>query len=97
MTVWKWGYLVWGLGWLLLGFFVMELLAKDVSGVAPWPSLSATWEHAIKTYRREEIGPLTFALFVFLTVHWVYGHPWWKSLIYGVLVAFVAHWVDPNL
>lgn len=97
MSKWDWGYLIWGLRWLLVGFLVPELLSEDVFGVAPWPSLSATWEHAIKTYPHEYIGPLTFGLFVFLVVHWIYGRPWWWGVLYGLLVAGVAHIMDGRL
>ena len=97
MTTWKISYLVWGVGWLLLGFLVTELLAKDVTGVAPWMSLSATWMHAIKTYPRYYIAPLTFGLFVFLGVHWIYGHSWWQSILFGLVIASLAHWVDVRL
>ena len=95
MNVWTWSYLIWGLRWLLLGFLVFELAAKDVTGIAPWMSLSKTWEHAIDGYPL--IGPLTFATFVFLCVHWIYRHPIWQSVLYGLIVAGVAHWLDHRL
>lgn len=97
MTKWQWGYLIWGLRWLLVGFLAFELVADDVLGPAPWPSLSATWEHAIRTYPGYYIGPLTFGCFVFLCVHWIYGHPWWQSIIFGLVIASLAHWVDVRL
>lgn len=97
MTRWIYGYLWWGLFWLGLCFLVPELLAKDVFGVAPWPSLSATWEHAIKTYPRYYIGPLTFGCFVFLCVHWIYDRPWWWGILYGLLIAGVFHLMDARL
>lgn len=95
MTPYVWGYLIWGVGWLLLGFFGLELAAKDVTGLAPWYSLSGTWEHAIQTYRL--IGPLTFATLVFLCVHWIYGRRWWQGVLYGLVIAGVAHWMDARL
>jgi hypothetical protein len=95
MTEWTWGYLIWGLRWLLIGFLGFELAAKDVFGLAPWPSLSATWEHSIRTY--PILGPLTFGCFIFLGVHWIYGRKWWQSVLYGLVVAGVAHWLDHRL
>lgn len=97
MTKWQWGYLYWGAFWLGGAFLASELLARDVFGVAPWPSLSATWEHAIRTYPRYYIGPLTFGCFVFLCVHWIYGHNVWKSILFGLVIASLAHWVDVRL
>lgn len=97
MTKWVWGYLWWGALWLGLVFFVAELCASDILGLAPWPSLSATWEHAIRTYQRYYIGPLTFGTFVFLCVHWIYGHNVWKSMLFGLVIASLAHWVDARL
>ena len=97
MSRWVWGYLYWGLFWLGFAFLLPELLARDVFGVAPWPSLSATWEHAIRTYPKEYIGPLTFGCFVFLCVHWIYGHNVWKSILFGLVIASLAHWVDARL
>lgn len=97
MNEWTWGYLIWGLRWLLIGFLMFELAAKDVFGLAPWPSLSATWEHAIKTYPRYYVGPATFGTFIFLCVHWIYGHKWWQSILFGLVIASLAHWVDGRL
>ena len=97
MSKWIWGYLYWGFFWLGSAFLVAELSASDVFGFAPWPSLSATWEHAIRTYPQYYIGPLTFACFVFLCVHWIYGHSWWQSILFGLVIASLAHWVDVRL
>lgn len=100
MSQWTWGNLIWGVRWLLIGFLLFEIAAKDVTGLAPWPSLSKTWEHAIDAYKIGDvdvIGPLTFATFVFLCVHWIYRHPVWQSIAYGIVVAGVAHWLDHRL
>lgn len=97
MSKWVWGYWIWGFRWLLLSFLGFELAASDVTGVAPWPSLSATWEHAIKTYPAYYIGPLTFGTFVFLCVHWIYNRPVWWGIAYGIVVAGVAHFMDARL
>ena len=95
MTTWTWSYLIWGLRWLLIGFLGFELVAQDVTGLAPWMSLTATGRHAVKTY--PIVGPMIFATVVFLTVHFLYDRPVWKSLAYGLIVAFVAHWMDGRL
>jgi hypothetical protein len=95
MTTWTWSYLIWGLRWLLIGFLGFELVAQDVTGLAPWMSLTATGRHAVRTY--PIVGPLIFATVVFLTVHFLYDRPVWKSLAYGLIVAFVAHWMDGRL
>jgi hypothetical protein len=40
----KWGLLVWGLGWIGLGFLPLELAAHFWPG-CPWPTLSRTdWD-----------------------------------------------------
>lgn len=95
MSKWTWSYLIWGLRWLLIGFLLFELLAKDILGVAPWMSLTATGRHAVKTYPL--VGPLIFATVVFVTVHFLYERPIWRSVAYGLVVAFVAHWLDGRL
>lgn len=95
MTVWTWSYLIWGARWLLLGFLGFELAARDVTGLAPWMSLTATGRHAIGTY--PVVGPLLFATLVFLGVHFLYRRPVWHALAYGVVVAGVAHWLDHRL
>lgn len=95
MSEWTWSYLIWGLRWILVGFLGFELASKDVFGWAPWMSLSATWDHAIRNY--PIISPLTFGLFIFLGVHWLYNRPWWQGILYGLVVAGVAHWMDHRL
>ena len=95
MNEWVWGYLIWGFRWLFIGFLGFELAAKDVTGLAPWPSLTATGRHAIGTY--PIVGPLLFATIVFLTVHFIYDKPVWKSIAYGLVVAGVAHWLDARV
>lgn len=97
MSQWTWSYLIWGVRWLLLGFLLFELLAKDITGVAPWMSLTATGRHAVKTYPQFYVGPLIFATVVFLTVHFLYDRPVWKSMAFGLVVALVAHWLDGRL
>lgn len=95
MTTWVWSYLIWGLRWLFFGFLGFELVAKDVTGLAPWMSLTATGRHAIQTY--PAVGPLLFATFVFLCVHFLYFRPVWHAITYGIVVALVAHWLDHRL
>ena len=95
MSTWTWSYLIWGLRWLLIGFLAFELAAKDVLGFAPWMSLTATGRHAAQTY--PVVGPLIFATVVFLTVHFLYDRDVWKSIVFGLVVAAVAHWLDGRL
>jgi hypothetical protein len=95
LSTWVWSYLIWGLRWLLFGFLGFELASKDVTGLAPWMSLTATGRHAIATY--PTVGPLLFATIVFLTVHFLYDKEVWKSMAFGIIVALVAHWVDKRL
>lgn len=95
MSTWTWSYLIWGLRWLLIGFLGFELASKDVLGWAPWMSLTATGRHAISTY--PIVGPLLFATIVFLTVHFIYDRGVVKSILFGLVVAAVAHWLDGRL
>lgn len=92
MTRTSWGFLYWGAGWLLIGFLAAELLGYF--GVAPWPTFSETVWSAIKQYH---IGPFVFAALIFLTVHFIYHREVWKSVLYGLIVAAVAHWLDRRL
>jgi hypothetical protein len=95
VSTWTWSYLIWGARWLLVGFLLFELAARDVLGWAPWMSLTATGRHAISTY--PIVGPLLFATIVFLAVHFIYTRPLWQSIAYGLVVALVAHWLDHRL
>lgn len=94
MTRTSWGYAYWGAGWLLLGFLLSELLGYY--RVAPWPTFSETVWSAIKV-DPGLIGPLVFATLVFLTVHFLYHREVWKSVLFGIVVALVAHWMDKRL
>lgn len=93
MTRWVWGYAYWGAVWLLVGFLAAEL--AGYFGLAPWPTLSETVWHSIRTY--PPVGPLVFATVVFLTVHFIYQRPVWHAVAYGAVVAAVAHWLDHRL
>lgn len=92
MSRWVWGYCYWGVGWLLLGFLAAEL--AGFLGVAPWPTFSETVWHAI---RYPGVGPAVFATLVFLGVHFLYHRPVWHSVLFGLVVAGVAHWLDKRL
>jgi hypothetical protein len=46
MTHSTWGYSVWGIEILVI-WLATELLSKDITGVAPWPSLSYTLKKLI--------------------------------------------------
>lgn len=95
MTKWQWGYLYWGLAWLLFGFLAAELLGYFQ--VAPWPTLSETSWHAIRTYRAEFVGPILFAVFIFLIVHILYNRPVWHALAFGMAISFVSYFMDKRL
>lgn len=90
MTDWAWGYVWWGLVWLLLVFLIPELFAAF--GVAPWPTLSATTWHAIRTYPL--VGAGLFGVLVGLGAHLLYQRPLLASLAFGVVVAASAHLLD---
>ena len=95
MTVWTWSYLIWGFRWLFLGFLGFEIASKDVTGLAPWMSLTATGRHAIATY--PPVGPLLFATIIFLTVHFLYNRKVVESILFGLAVAALAYWLDKRL
>lgn len=95
MSTWTWSYLIWGARWLLVGFLAFELVAKDITGIAPWMSLTATGRHAISTY--PAVGPLLFATIVFLAVHFIYARGVVQSALFGLAVALLAHWLDRRL
>lgn len=95
MTKWVWGYLYWGLLWLLVGFLASELLAYFQ--LVPWPVLTDTTRHAIKTYKHEFVGPLLFAVFIFLIVHMIYDRPVWHAATFGLAIAFVSYFLDKRL
>ena len=95
MNTWIWSYLIWGLRWLLIDFLVFEMLSRDVLGIAPWYSLTGTTRHAISTY--PPVGPLLFALLIALGVHFIYRRPLWHSVVFGIGIALVAHWLDKRL
>jgi len=92
MSKWVYGYLYWGVAWLLLGFLAAEL--AGFYGVAPWPTFSETVWHAI---HYPLVGPAVFGCLIFLGVHFLYHRPVWHSILFGVVVAAVAHWADARL
>lgn len=93
MTKWAWGYVWWGAVWLAGVFLIAELAA--FYGLAPWPTLSSTVWHALRTYPwlREPV----FATIVFLTVHFLYHRPLLVSIAFGLIVAYGAHSIDRAL
>jgi aromatic ring-opening dioxygenase catalytic subunit (LigB family) len=48
MTHSTWGYLIWGL--VAAAVLGVELSAKDITGLAPWPSLSYTLKKLIEDH-----------------------------------------------
>lgn len=96
MSQWTWGYWIWGFRWLLIGFLAFELTAKDVTGVAPWPSLSATVWHADKTYA-PYVASALFALLLGLMAHFFYHRPLWQAIAFGLAISVSAHLLDSRL
>lgn len=92
MTKWTAGYLYWGAGWLLVGFLAAEL--AGFFGWAPWPTLSETVWHSI---RYPFVGPAVFATLIFLSVHFLYHRTLTHSILFGLAVAALAHWLDKRL
>lgn len=90
---WVWGYGVWS-GWLLL-FLVLELASKDVFGLAPWPSLSATVWHAIHTYPL--VGYALFGFLFGLVAHFFLERNLAWCVLYGIVVSVGAHLLDSRL
>lgn len=84
-----WGYLYWGLVWILVGFFAAEL--AGYFGLAPWPTLSETVWFA-ERYRFVRDG--VFALLLCLMAHFLFHRPLWHSALFAVVVAAAAHIAD---
>jgi hypothetical protein len=76
--------------WLLVGFLVAELLG--LYGIAPWPTLSETTWHAIRTYPLVASG--LFGLLIGLGAHLLYSRPLLVSLLFGIVVSAAAHLTD---
>ena len=92
MNRYTWGYAYWGIGWLLLGFLVAELLG--FFAIAPWPTLSETVWYS---ERYSFVAPLVFATLITLIVHFLYHRPLWHSVAFGVAIALAAHLLDKRL
>lgn len=71
----------------MLGFLVPELLGQFK--LSPWPTLSETSWHAIRTYPWVAAG--LFGLLIGLFAHILYQRPLWISLLFGIVVAVAAH------
>jgi hypothetical protein len=79
--------LIWST-WLLL-FLAYELTAKDVTGLAPWYSLSHTARWDEQTY--PILRTLLFGFLIGLGVHIRYPVTLWRATLGGVLVAVVLN------
>lgn len=93
LTVWVWGYLYWGLIWLLVGFLLPELLGEF--RIAPWRTLSETVWHGERTY--SWFSPLLFATFIALSLHFFYRRALVLSAITGLALALAAHLIDRRI
>ena len=91
MTRFVWGYLYWGVGWLLFGFLAAELLG--FYRVAPWPTFSSTVWHA-EAY--PYVAPLILATLLALIVHFLYHRPLWASVLFALTVAVSAHLLNKS-
>lgn len=89
MTRAVWGYVYWGIGWLLIGFLAAEL--AGYFGIAPWPTFSETVWFA---ERYSLVKPFVFATLITLIAHFLYHRPLWHAAAFGVLVAVGAHLAD---
>lgn len=92
MNKWVAGYCYWGGAWLLVGFLAAEL--AGYFRLAPWPTLSETVWHSI---RYPFVGPALFALLIALCVHFIYRRGLWHSVVFGLAIASIAHWLDKRL
>lgn len=90
MSRWVWGYIWWGAIWIGLIFLVPELLAA--ARLTPWPTLSQTTWHAIRTY--PIVAAALFGLLIGLAAHLLYQRPLLTSLLFGIFVAAGAHLAD---
>lgn len=93
LTVWVWGYLYWGLIWLLVGFLLPELLGEF--RIAPWRTLSETVWHSEHTYWF--VSPALFALFIALSLHFFYRRGLTLSILTGLALALAAHLIDRRI
>lgn len=84
------GIFPWLLPWLVL-FLLFELTAKDISGVAPWYSLShvARWDEQTYPWLRTVL----FGFLIGLGVHIRYPVTLWRAALGGVLVAVVLNFI----
>lgn len=78
----------WAIPWLVL-FLVFELTAKDITGIAPWYSLSHVARADEQTYPL--LRTLLLGFLIGLGVHIRYPVTLWKATLGGVLVAFVLN------
>lgn len=89
MNPWTISRLVWYLGVITLVFLPIELLSRDVLGIAPWYSLSGTVEHDAADYTWFML--LLASVAVGVTVHWLFGQRLFPSLAVAFSWALSAH------
>lgn len=92
MSAWAISRVVWYVGVIGLVFLPIELMSKDVFGVAPWFSLSGTVEHDAHDYTWFML--LLASVAVGVTVHWLFGQRLWPSIAVAFSWALSAHLLD---
>lgn len=90
MTKWIWGLLYWGVVWFAFAFLPAEIAGQ--TGLAPWPTLSATIQHFVRGHWI--VACATLAICLGLTVHFLFDQKLWPSLFFGLTVALSAHFLD---
>lgn len=97
MMHWNWSYAVWS-AWLL-EFLLLELLG--VFRVGPWVTLSETSWHAEDTYHvlYKLLAGFLLGLSAHITLRLTGNHhiTLWKAVAFGMMVAFAAPLMDPEL
>lgn len=89
MSAQWWGRLIWYVGFVAIVFGGLELAARGLVGVAPWPTFSGTVEHDVKEYPWFALIAATVCVGV--TVHWLFAQKFVPSLACALAWALSAH------
>lgn len=92
MTEIAWGRLVWYVFFVAVIFGGLELAARGILGVAPWPTFSGTVEHDVQQHSWFALVAATVTVGV--TVHWLFGQRFFPSLVCAFSWALSAHLLD---
>lgn len=80
--------IIWGVLWLGL-FLALELTAKDITGLAPWNSLSETARFNEESY--PWLRTVLLGFLIGLAVHIRYPVTLWEGVAGGVLCAIAIN------